>query len=108
MAQEISRFWDYDETKNNEYQADELAEYFRTFFTDGLPALGTNLQVYADDSGMQVKVNYGAASIQGSLYLLRDDGVGVKTVPIAASHTSYTRIDRIVLRRDNPQRRPAS
>jgi hypothetical protein len=100
MAQEISRFWDYDEVKNNEYQADELAEYLRTFFTDGVPEMGTNLQIAADDSGMLVKAGYGAASVQGSLYLLKDDESGVKTLPIAAAHASLTRIDRVVLRRD--------
>lgn len=100
MAAEISRFWDYDEVKGNEYQADEFAEYFRTFFFDGVPELDTNLQVYADDSGMQVKVGYGFATVQGGLYGLKDDSSGIKTLAIAASHTTYSRIDRIVLRRD--------
>jgi hypothetical protein len=100
MAQEISRFWDYDETKNNEYQADEFAEYFRTYFSDGLPELGTNLQVTADGSGMLIKVAYGYASVQGSFYHLKDNESGVKTLAIAAAHASYTRIDRVVLRRD--------
>jgi len=100
MAQEVSRFWDYDEVRNNEYQADELAEVLRTCFFDGVPELGTNLQVYADDSGMQVKLDYGYAIIQGTLYKLADDSSGVLTKGVASAHASQTRIDRIILRRD--------
>lgn len=100
MAQEVSRFWDFDSVKNNAYQADEFAEFFRTFFTDGLPDLGTNLQVTAPDTGMIVNMGYGAAVIQGTCYWLKDNNTGIKTLPIAAANASNPRIDRVILRRD--------
>ncbi len=100
MAYEQSRFFDYTEDKPAEYQADEFAEFFRTFLSDGVPVLGTNLQITATDEGMFVKADYGAAMIQGYGYWLKDDETGLKQLDIAAAHATYTRIDRIVLRRD--------
>lgn len=100
MAKELSRFWDYTEENGNEYQADDFAEYFRSFFADGVPKLGTNLQVTASSTGMLINVDYGAAMVQGSGYWLKDEGSGVKTLPITAAHASFVRIDRVVLRRD--------
>lgn len=99
MAQEISRFFDYmDDDK--EYQADEFAEFFRTFLTDGVPELGTNLQITAPGTGMTVNAGYGAAIVQGYGYWLKDDGTGIKSLNIAAAPSSNTRIDRVVLRLD--------
>ncbi|MGE5494622.1 MAG: hypothetical protein ACM3S4_04905 [Burkholderiales bacterium] len=100
MALEESRFFDYTEDKPNEYQADEFCEYFRVFLTSGVPVMGTNLQVTAPDTGMLVNLNYGTALVHGGGYFLKDDGNGLKTLDIAAAHPSYTRIDRVVLRRD--------
>ncbi len=100
MALEESRFWDYDESKGNEYQADEFAEFHRAYFFDGVPELGDNLQVYADDSGMQVKIKDGYAVVQGTLYKLTSDSGANLTKAVPAAHASLTRIDRIVLRRD--------
>jgi hypothetical protein len=101
MALEISRFFDYSEEKGNEYSADEFAEYFRTFFADGVLAVNdTNLQVTASDAGLLVTVGYGAAIVQGYWYRLKDDSSGAKTLSIAAAHASLTRIDRVILRLD--------
>lgn len=100
MALEKSRFFDYTEQNELEYQADEFAEFFRTFFADGVCALGTNLQVTADGSGMLVSIGYGAAAVQGYGYWLKDNSTGVKTLPIGAASPSNPRIDRIVLRLD--------
>lgn len=99
MALEKSRFFDYADD-DKEYQADEFAEFFRTFLSDGVPELGTNLQVMAPGTGMIVNVNYGAAVVQGYGYWLKDDETGTKTLPIAAAPASNTRIDRVVLRLD--------
>lgn len=98
MAQEISRFFDYDEVRENEYQADEWAEFFRTFFADGVPELNSNLQVVAPDAGMQVNIIYGVAMVFGYWYGLKDNGTGPKSMQIAAAHASLARIDRVVLR----------
>lgn len=53
-------------------------------------------QVYADSSGMQVKVRTGAAWVQGH-YWESDAEV---TLSIAAAHATLSRIDRVVLRLD--------
>lgn len=98
MALEISRFFDYQEDKGNEYSADEFSEYFRTFFADGVLAYDSNLRVAASGAGMLVAVDYGAGMVQGYGYWLRDNGSGIKTLPIAAAHASLARIDRAVLR----------
>jgi hypothetical protein len=100
MAVEKSRFFNYNEAEENEYQADDFAEYFRTYFADGVCSLETNLQVSANGTGMIVSVGYGAASIQGYGYWLKDNSTGVKTLPISAANSSNPRIDRIVARLD--------
>ncbi len=100
MAIEQSRFFDYTEDKPAEYQADEFAEFFRTFLSDGVPVLGTNLQITANDGGMFVNADYGAAMIQGYGYWLKDDDADIMQLPITAADTDNSRIDRVVLRRD--------
>lgn len=98
MAQELSRFFDYTEEKGNEYSADEFSEFFRTFFSDGVLKFEQNLLVYAQDAGMLVHADFGAAMVQGYGYWLKDNGTGVKTLSIAAAHSTHTRIDRVILR----------
>ncbi len=99
MALEESRFFDYADD-NREYQADDFAEFFRTFLTDGVPVMGTNLAVTAPGTGMFVNVNFGAAVVQGYGYWLRDDESGLKAMAIVEPHQSLSRIDRVVLRLD--------
>lgn len=55
-----------------------------------------NLEVYADATGMQVKVAEGAAWIKGHYY----ESDNVEIVPIGAADYTYPRIDRVVLRLD--------
>lgn len=100
MAQELSRFFDYQESRGNEYAADEFAEFMRTFFADGVLGYDTNLQITASDAGMLLAAGYGAGMIQGYGYWLKDNNTGVKTLPIAASHATLSRIDRGILRLD--------
>lgn len=54
------------------------------------------LSVYADSTGMQVKVNTGAAWIQGHYY----ESNALETLPIATANATNPRIDRIILRGD--------
>lgn len=98
MALEKSRFFD-SVGDDRTYQADNFAEYFRLFLTDGIKNGGTNLKVTAPGTGMTVHVGYGAALVQGYAYWLEDDGEGVKTLTVGAS-AAQPRIDRVVLRLD--------
>lgn len=94
MATEKSRFFDAIDGDLS-YSADEFAEFFRLFLTDGVKNLGTNLKVMAD-TGMSVKVSAGEALIQGYPYWLIGND---KTISLNYA-TSGSRIDRIVLRLD--------
>ncbi len=97
MAFEESRFFDSVE-KDKEYYADDFAEYFRMFLTDGVWQMGENLKVSAG-SGLSVSIGYGAAMVQGYGYWLKDNSAGLlqKSFQPAAAQA---RIDRVVLRLD--------
>lgn len=97
MALELSRFFDSID-KDKPYPAEEFAEYFRLFLSDGVWALGTNLQVTAA-AGMTVSAGYGAAMIQGYGYWLKDNSTGAKQFTLSAGG-AQPRIDRIILRLD--------
>jgi hypothetical protein len=58
--------------------------------------LANKLEVYADSTGMQVKVRSGAAWIMGHFY----ENDAEEILSIAASNPSNPRIDRVVLRLD--------
>lgn len=76
----------------NEPQWQKMARYWAR---DGVVEGNLNdLQVYADSSGMQVKVKTGAAYIQGFYY----DSDAEQTVAVTASDPTNPRIDRLVLR----------
>ncbi|MGI6579944.1 MAG: hypothetical protein ACOX3H_06875 [Saccharofermentanales bacterium] len=98
MAIEKSRFFD-SVGDDRIYQADQFAEYFRMLFTDGILNGGTNLKVTAPGTGMQVKVDFGMAMIQGYGYWLEDDGDGDFIIQIPAADTQ-SKIVRIVARLD--------
>lgn len=57
---------------------------------------GNDFSVFADSTGMQVKVNTGEAWVRGHY----GKSTALKTLPIAANATGATRIDRVVLRAD--------
>jgi hypothetical protein len=84
--------FDDDVTTEAQYSA-----MFRRMLQDGvLAAQGSNgLEVFADSSGMQVKVRSGSAAVRGHLF----SSTAQETVSIAASGAS-TRIDYIVLKLD--------
>lgn len=97
MAYEESRFFDAVD-HDRQFTADNFAEYFRLFLSDGVWQGGTFLQVAAN-SGMNVQVNYGAAMVYGYGYWLKEDAGSIKTLAISAAE-ALPRIDRIVLRLD--------
>jgi hypothetical protein len=77
-----------------ESQWREMARYFRG--TGVLSGFANTLEVYADSSGMQVKVKTGEAWIDGFKY--KNDLELI--VPISMANPTYGRIDRVVLRLD--------
>ena len=97
MALEESRFFDSVENDNS-YYADDFAEYFRMFLTNGVWSLGDNLKV-SPGNGVSVTVNYGAAMIRGYGYWLKEDGGDMKQMNLSTG-LSQPRIDRVVLRLD--------
>lgn len=97
MALEQARFFDSVDD-DREYSADEHAEFFRAHFTNGVIELGTNLQV-TPDTGLSVKVGYGAAVLEGYGYWLKTDAGGAKTLALVAAET-LPRIDRVVVQLD--------
>lgn len=91
------RFFDSTAEDERFYTADEFAEYFRTFLSDGIFNGGTNLQVLATGTDMTVKVQPGYAWLRGYMYAVQDE-------PVTLTHDlpdpTLDRIDRIVLRLD--------
>ncbi|MBY6269773.1 hypothetical protein [Parageobacillus thermoglucosidasius] len=93
---EKSLFFDSTAEDPREYTADEFAEYFRQVLTDGIFNGGTNLQVTADGTNMNVNIADGYAWIQGYMYKVYDG----HTLTLDTADPTYDRIDRIVLRLD--------
>jgi hypothetical protein len=57
---------------------------------------GTELKVYGDSSGMQVKVPAGFAMVRGHYY----SNTALETLTIAAAHATLARIDSVILELD--------
>lgn len=93
---EKSCFFDSTAEDPREYTADEFAEYFRRVLTDGIFNGGTNLQVTADGTNMNVNIADGYAWIQGYMYKV----YGAHTLTLDTADPTYDRIDRVVLRLD--------
>jgi len=90
------RFFNSVEGDPREYQADEFAEYFRTFLTSGVFNGENALKITAEGSTMNSIVDSGYAFIKGYLYK-NDD---VKILTHSAADAFQDRIDRIVIRLD--------
>mgnify|MGYP001023959089 CR=1 FL=1 len=98
MALEQSRFFD-SVGGDKKYTAEQFAEYFRAFMTNGIKNGGSNLQVTAPGTGMDITIDYGIGLIEGYMYWLKDDAEGKLTLTVGASG-ALPRIDRVVLRLD--------
>jgi hypothetical protein len=99
MAQERYGFFNSTAEDERSYDSADMATAFHSLASNGVAALGTNLQVTAESGTMRTLVGYGTAMIQGYYYQLKDDGSGVR----AFAHTTeaeLARVDRIVLRLD--------
>ena len=97
MAEEY-RFFNHIDG-DRQYNADEFAEYFRQVLTNGILNGGTNLQVYVTGADRVARIKPGKAWLEGYFYKLTDE----LELPLAEAHSTYDRIDRIVVRLD---RRP--
>lgn len=104
---EISRFFDSTDSDVREYNANEFAEYFSTFYTSGViktdnynddnnSAMRPRLVSNSVATGGIVAVSPGYALINGYWYHLDV----VKQLQVPAETSSYIRYDRIVLRLD--------
>ncbi|WP_409229106.1 hypothetical protein [Gudongella sp. SC589] len=91
------RFFNYEEPDYQEYTADEFAEYFSKFLSDGLYTENgeAGLRVSAE-SGLNININTGYAFVKG--YMYHNDMPMTKTLD--NSDSMLDRIDRIVLRFD--------
>lgn len=74
----------------------EFAKHIMAMVTDGV-AGATALKVLPVAGAMKVKIDYGLAIVQGTVYALEYDGGAAHTVSIGAAGTA-PRIDRVVLR----------
>lgn len=98
---EYSRFFNSVDG-DNLYQASDFAEYFSTFLSDGIFSEDGKLGLkVSENQGMSVKVATGYAFIRG--YMYKNDSPLFFTLDHADS--MFDRIDRIVLRFDELERR---
>jgi hypothetical protein len=80
---------------NTEDQWTKMARLFSATGVAGDPG-STEVQAFADATGMVVKVRTGRAIVRGVFY----ENTATKSLTIAANSTGSTRIDRIVLKLD--------
>lgn len=88
-------------TYDREYRADEFAEYFGLFLSDGLFSVDgkAGLKVLVNE-GMEVSVDIGYAFIKG--YMYKNDSL--LPITIDTADQNLDRIDRVVIRFDEVAR----
>jgi hypothetical protein len=91
MAQ---RSFPFDNSDSWEEQWTKMAQHWLA--TGVIKSLWNELQVYADSTGMQVKVKTGAAWVKGHYY----ESDAEEVLAIGTAHATNPRIDRVVLRLD--------
>ncbi|NOJ74187.1 hypothetical protein [Paenibacillus alvei] len=96
------RFFNSTPDDRREYLASDFAEYFNRFLSDGLYTENGNVGLrVVPGSGLGIVVHTGYAFIRG--YMYHNDAELPKA--LAQSDTMLDRIDRIVLRWDEPARK---
>lgn len=85
----------FENTNMLEWQWQSMATWW--FHNAVCYSLGNNLEVYADSTGMQVKVKDGQAFISGTFFY----STATEVLPIAAANPSLPRIDRVILKLDS-------
>jgi hypothetical protein len=94
MAEEFFPFDDGQGADSREDRWRLMAQHWLD--TGVLLSVGNRLEVFADNTGLQVKVRTGAAWIVGHYY----ESDAEKTLPIATPDATNPRIDRVVVRAD--------
>lgn len=89
-------FWD-SENGDRTYSAASFEYWLKKFFTSGV--FNGDLQVKAK-SGMTLEIDPGYANVDGKVKFWN----GAFTVTLDAANSTYTRIDTIIIRRDNVNR----
>lgn len=93
---EFSRFFNSTPSDRRQYDAEEFAEVFRTFYSDGVLNGGSKLAVYKNTASLAVQVYPGMAMVRGRWYSL----TSTLTLPVPAADSAFPRVDRVVLRLD--------
>lgn len=84
------------------YKAEDWANYFNKFITNGVfPNIGSNLQVFADGTNMNIRLSAGAAWIKGYMYENTDNLI----LPITVADGVLNRIDRVVIQLSYAERK---
>lgn len=97
---ESYRFFNSEPGDIREYPANDFAEYFAQFLSNGVYATDNTMGLKVSINGLQVSVGVGYAFLRGRLY--KNDAV--KTYTLDAADNIQDRIDRIVVKLDSINR----
>lgn len=97
MSEHFRFFDSVDGEDERSYTADEFAEYFKQFISNGILNGGDNLRVTADGDDMTIKIKPGYVWIEGYLYKIDTEPL---MLTLDAADASLSRIDRVVIRLD--------
>ncbi len=96
MGQEYG--WPFDSGSGGSIREAQWSEMMDLVYNTGVfRGQGNDLQVYADSTGMQVKVKDGKAWMKGHFY---KHATPDQTLAITGSHATLDRIDRVVIKLD--------
>lgn len=79
------------------YTADEFADYFRQFISNGIFSGGENLKVNTNQQDMRIFIKPGYAWIEGYLYKVEGEDLILEH---SSADPSLNRIDRVIIRLD--------
>lgn len=97
MGEKYMFFDSIDGEDERSYTADEFAEYFKQFISNGILNGGDNLSVTADGDDMTIEIKPGYAWIEGYLYKIDTEPL---KLTLDTADPILNRIDRIVIRLD--------
>lgn len=88
-------------TYDRTYNAEDFANYFSKFISNGVFVNPTDSLKVSAQSGLKVTVKAGSAYIDGYYYELTED----TTLTIQVNSSSYVQTDSVVIRLDKPNRK---
>ncbi len=93
MAINFDSFYFFNEV--GKINQENWPNYFKYFLTDGvLYGVGNSLQVYADSTGMNIKIKSGIAYVNTH----RGENLAEIVLPVVAANPTYPRVDLVVAR----------